>query len=207
MGSVKTRHQIAAEQTQRVIVDAAAQLFLARGYHATPMAQIAAQAGVAVQTIYNSIGSKRDVLSRVLDFAAAGEHAPTPVPQFMREQAEREPDPVRVIAQLVEFWQDALPRTAPIFRVIREAAVLDTDAAALDRDRAAQRLRNYASAARLLKDRGALSRSLTVDQAAAAIFAVGHPEVYRTLVIDGDWSQRRWAQWAKATLIATLIDG
>src|ERR1700692_1877521 len=113
MGAVKTRQQIAAEETQRVIVETAARLFLGRGYHGTSIGLIAAQAGVAVQTIYNSIGSKRDVLSRVLDFAAAGERAPVPVPQFMRERAERELDPVRIIEQLVEFWPGALPRTAP----------------------------------------------------------------------------------------------
>ena len=72
MGAVKTRQQIAAEETQRVIVEAAARLFLERGYHRTSIGQIAQEAGVAVQTIYNSIGSKRDLLSRVLDFAAAG---------------------------------------------------------------------------------------------------------------------------------------
>src|ERR1700680_4972486 len=97
MGAVKTRQQIAAEETQRVIVETAARLFLGRGYHATSIGQIAAQAGVAVQTIYNSIGSKRDVLSRGLDFAAAGEQAPVPVPQFMREQTEHEVDPIRII--------------------------------------------------------------------------------------------------------------
>ena len=147
MGPVKTRQQIAAEETQRVIVQAAARLFLERGYHATSIGQIAAEAGVAIQTIYNSVGSKRDVLSRVLDFAAAGERAPVPVAQFMREQAERESDPHRLIEQLVEFWHGALPRTAPVFRVLREAAAIDPDAAALERERSAQRLHNYELAA------------------------------------------------------------
>jgi AcrR family transcriptional regulator len=188
-----------------VIVEAATRLFLERGYHSTSIGQIAQQAGVAVQTIYNSIGSKRDVLSRVLDFAAAGERAPVPVPQFMREQAEREFDPVVIIEQLVEFWQGALPRTAPVFRIIRDAAGIDPDAAALDRDRAAQRLRNYEIAARLLDRRGALRDGLTIDQAAAAIFAIGHPETYRTLVLDGDWDDHHWAAWARATLQAALI--
>jgi AcrR family transcriptional regulator len=205
VGTVKTRQQIAAEETQQVIVQTAARLFLERGYHATSISQIAAEAGVAVQTIYNSIGSKRDVVSRVLDFAAAGERAPVPVPQFMREQAERELDPVRIIEQLVEFWQGALPRTAPVFRVIREAAAIDPEAAALERDRAAQRLHNYATVAVLLDQLGALRNGLTIDQAAAAIFAIGHPDTYRTLVLDGDWDDRRWAAWARATLEATLI--
>jgi AcrR family transcriptional regulator len=205
MGSVKTRQQIAAEETQRVIVQAAAALFLERGYHATSIGQIAARAGVVVQTIYNSIGSKRDVLSRALDFAAAGERAPVPVPQFMREQAELEPDPVRVIEQLVEFWQGALPRTAPMFRVIREAAAIDPEAATLERDRAAQRLRNYQTAAGLLDRRGALRDGLTIRQAAAAIFAIGHPDTYRTLVLDGDWNERQWAEWARTTLQGALL--
>jgi AcrR family transcriptional regulator len=205
VGHVKTRQQIAAEETQRVIVHAAADLFLARGYHATSIGQIAAAAGVAIQTIYNSIGSKRDVLSRVLDFSAAGDRAPVPVPQFMQDQAEREPDPRQIIEQLVEFWQDALPRTAPVFRVIREAAAIDPEAAVLERDRAAQRLGNYKIAARLLDQRGALRDDLTTTQAAAAIFAIGHPETYRTLVLEGQWNDRQWAAWARATLTAALM--
>jgi AcrR family transcriptional regulator len=205
MRAVKTRQQIAAEETQRAIVKAAARLFLARGYHSASIGQIAQEAGVAVQTIYNSIGSKRDVLSRVLDFAAAGERAPVPVPQFMREQTEREVDPIQIIEQLVEFWQGALPRTAPVFRIIREAAGIDPEAAALERDRAAQRLRNYENAARLLDQRGALRDGLTIDQAASTIFTIGHPDIYRTLVLDGDWDDRQWAAWTRATLEAALI--
>ena len=205
MSSVKTRQQIAAEETQRVIVQAAAELFFEHGYHATSIAQIAAAAGVAVQTIYNSIGSKNDLLSRTLDYAAAGERAPVPVPAFMREQAESETDPTRIIDQLVKFWQGALKRTAPVFRVIREAAALDPEAAALERERAVQRLRNYQIAARLLKERGALRDDLTLDQAAAAIFAIGHPETYRTLVLEGSWNERQWADWARNTLEAALL--
>src|SRR5919106_3664088 len=90
---VKTRQQIAAEETQRAIVEAAARLFAVYGYHATSIGRIASEAGVAVQTIYNSLGSKRAILSRVLDFAAAGDRAPARVPRFMLEQAEQEPDP------------------------------------------------------------------------------------------------------------------
>lgn len=95
---------------------------LADGYNATSITRIAREAGVAVQTIYNSVGAKRDLLSRVLDFAAAGAQAPTPVATFMRERAERTDDPREIIAGLAAFWAEGLPRTAPVFRVIREAA-------------------------------------------------------------------------------------
>jgi AcrR family transcriptional regulator len=203
---VKTRKQLAADETQRVIVEAASRLFLEHGYHATSIGRIATEAGVAVQTIYNSVGSKGDLLSQVLSFAAAGERAPIPVPQFMHEQAEFEPDPRRIIAQLVEFWRGALQRTAPIFRIIREAAAADPEIAALDRRRSAQRLGNYRRAAQLLTDRNALRDGLTIDDAAAAMFAIGHPETYRALVLDGDWDVDAWATWLQATLEAALLE-
>jgi AcrR family transcriptional regulator len=205
MEPVKTRKQLGAEETQRVIIAAASRLFLEHGYHASSIGRIAAEAGVAMQTIYNSVGSKRDLLSRVLDFAASGERAPVPVPQFMREQAEAEPDPRRIIAQLVEFWRGALPRTAPVFRIIREAAAADPEIAALERGRSAQRLGNYRHAAQLLSDRNALRDGLTIDAAAAAIFAIGHPETYRALVLDGDWDVDAWGTWLQATLEAALL--
>jgi AcrR family transcriptional regulator len=202
---VKTRKQLAAAETQRVIVAAAARLFLEHGYHATSIGRIAAEAGVAVQTIYNAVGSKRDLLSRVLDFAATGERSPLPVPQFMREQADREPDPRQIIAQLVEFWRGALPRTAPVFRIIREAAAADLEIAALEQGRAAQRLRNYRQAAQLLADRDALRPGMSLDDAAATIFAIGHPETYRALVLDGDWDDDAWAAWLQATLETAIL--
>jgi AcrR family transcriptional regulator len=205
MQPVKTRKQLAAEETQRVIVEAASRLFLEHGYQATSIGRIASKAGVAVQTIYNAVGSKRELLSRVLDFAAAGERAPVPVPQFMRDQAESEPDPRRIIAQLVEFWRGALPRTAPVFRIIREAAAADPEIGALERARSAQRLGNYRQAAQVLADRDALRAGLTIDGAAAAIFAIGHPETYRALVLVGDWDDDTWAGWLQSTLEAALL--
>jgi AcrR family transcriptional regulator len=201
-----TRQQIAKQETQRTIVEAAARLFAMHGYNATSIGRIASEAGVAVQTIYNSVGAKRELLSRVLDFAAAGERAPTPVAEFMRERAERNDDPRQILEQLVDFWRDAVPRTAPVFRMIREAAAGDADAAQLERVRAAQRLRNYRQPAQLLADKGALRHELTVEQAAATVFAIGHPDTYRTLVIDGDWDIDTWTAWARQALEAALIE-
>lgn len=148
-----------------------------------------------MQTIYNAVGSKRDVLSRVLDSAAAFEFAPVPL----------EAEPGRIVAELVEFWRGAYPGSAPLLRVVREAAVGDVEAATLERERTVTQLRRYADVARLLANRGALRTGLSVDHAAAAIFAIGHPETYRTLVLDGHWGDERWAAWAQATLEAALL--
>jgi hypothetical protein len=145
-----------------------------------------------------------DVLEMRREVRALG-RAPVAVPQFMQEQAEREPDPCRVIAQLAEFWRGALPRTAPVFRVIREAAAADPEVASLERARSAQRLANYRKAATLLAARGALRDGLTIDAAAATIFAVGHSETHRALVLDGDWDDDAWVEWVRTTLEAALL--
>ena len=206
MSDVKSRREIAAEATQRVIVETAARLFVEQGYAPTTISQIARESGVAVQTIYNSTGSKLELLSRVLDFAAAGDKAPRPVPAFMQEQAEAEPDARKVIAQLVEFWRGGLERTAPIFEVIRQAAALDPEIAALETERAQARLRNYGIAGRMLAGRGQLRSGLSPDAAAAVIFSLGHPESYRLLVHKSGWSSEQWAEWVTDALEAALLD-
>ena len=46
---------------------------------------------------------------------------------------------------------------------------------------------------------------MTIDGAAAAIFAIGHPETYRALVLDGGWDEDAWATWLQVTLEAALL--
>ena len=205
MTPVKSRREIAAEATQRVIVESAAKLFVEQGYAPTTITQIARESGVAVQTIYNSIGSKGALLSRVLDFAAAGDKAPRPVPAFMREQAEAEPDPRKVIAQLVEFLLFMLQRPPTTILLIYTTPFLAREIAALETQRAQARLKNYGTAARLLADRGHLRAGLDPDAAAAIIFSLGHPESYRLLVHRSGWSSDRWAAWVTDALAAALL--
>ena len=129
------------------------------------MGDVAREAGVAVQTIYNAVGSKRELLSRALDFAAAGDEAPTPVPVFMHERAQRKTDAREILRQLVDFWRGGLARTAPVFAVIRQAAALDPEVAELQRRRAEQRLKNYGQAAGRLAELDALRGGLSLDDA------------------------------------------
>jgi hypothetical protein len=58
----------------------------------------------------------------------------------------------------------------------------------------------------MVAKRGALRKGLTIEAAAAAIFAIGHPETYRTLVLDGDWNNADWATWAQSALEHTLLE-
>ena len=87
-----------ARATRRRIIAAAADSFVAHGYGATLLDQVAAEAGVAVQTVYFHFGNKRTLLKHVLDVAAVGDDEPVPLLErpWVRE-IQAEPDPRRII--------------------------------------------------------------------------------------------------------------
>jgi AcrR family transcriptional regulator len=188
-----------AAATRGQVVEAAAHLFAEQGYTGTSIGAIATRAGVAVQTIYNAVGNKAAVLSAVLDAAASGPDAPTPVREFMVERTRDAPDAAGVLDLLADWFVDVNARTAGIHATIREAAAVDPDAAELERARARQRLRNYGLAAAALRERGGLG-GMTDDEAAATIFALGHPTAYRTLVIDEGRTPDAYRAWLRAAL-------
>jgi len=201
----RTRREIAAEATQTQIVETAARLFMGQGYVATTIGSIAEEAGVAVQTVYNSVGSKAEVLSAVLDRIAAGPEAPTPVPEFMRARSDRARDADAVVGLLADWFAEVQPRLAPLWDVIAAAAGADPDVARLRRDRDAQRLRNYELAARLLAAKPGAAHTLSVREAAAVIWSLGHPSVYQQLVGRQGWSVSRYRRWLRQSLRAVLV--
>ena len=60
-----------AEDTRRSIVEAAAALFAERGYARTSVAAVAAAAGVAVNTVYTSVGGKSALIMAMSEDGAA----------------------------------------------------------------------------------------------------------------------------------------
>src|SRR5258707_727390 len=68
----------AAEQTRRHILEAARRLFLERGYVATSMAAIAAEAGVSHETVYATFGPKPVLFRYLIEIALSGTDAPVP---------------------------------------------------------------------------------------------------------------------------------
>src|SRR5580704_16624071 len=54
------------EETRRVLIEAAAAEFEAKGYAATSMADVAQRAAVSTKTVYRLIPNKADLLTRVV---------------------------------------------------------------------------------------------------------------------------------------------
>ena len=76
-----SRRRAAAEQTKAAVLRAARELFTTRGYAATPVADIARAAGVSVDTLYETVGRKPQLLLAVHDMELAGGDAPAETEQ------------------------------------------------------------------------------------------------------------------------------
>lgn len=198
------RRRLRAAATRHDIVAAAGRLMLERGYVASSIGAIAEEAGVAVQTIYNSVGNKADLLSAVLDVAAAGPDAPALVPSVMRQRVGGATSAPAIIRILADWFLEVNERTADVNRVISQAAAVDAEIAELERRRAAARLHNYGEAASSLRALRGLRGGLSDHEAAAAIWAVGHPQVFRTLVTELGWAPGAYRDWVEKTLRGSL---
>jgi len=209
MAAVKTQSSGArrarGDAVERQIIEAADRLFRTQGYVGTTIDALADAAGVAIQTIYNVVGPKSAVLSKVLDAAAAGPEAPRPVVEFMQERTADASDASAMVELLGDWFVEVHRRTNEVFEVIRNAAAVDPDIAALDTARARRRMEHYRLAATELARRSGANPDLSLDEAAAMIWSIGHPETYRFLVIELGWTPEGYRRWVTGCLRATLL--
>ncbi|MFF1382251.1 TetR/AcrR family transcriptional regulator [Arthrobacter sp. NPDC058288] len=199
-----TRRTAQAADTRLHIVATARELFAANGYVRTTIEGVSAESGVAVQTVYNSVGNKAALLSAVLDDAASGPNAPAQVLEFMRERTRQAPDLGSLLAMLADWFVEVHQRTGTVLGVIAQAAAVDADVAKLEKARALQRLTRYHEAAAAVRERGGLTSGMSDEDAAAAIWSLGHPQAYRTLVNDAGWTPEAYREWILKALAAAL---
>jgi AcrR family transcriptional regulator len=201
----RRRPAFAAVATRRTIVEAAQLAFIERGYMATTIDQIASASGVAVQTVYNSVGPKRAVLAAVLDHVTAGPESPSSVPDFMRRRVAATRTGRGAVRVLAAWFAEVHGRLGPMLRVLRDAAAFDPGIAELERARDARRFHNYHEAARVIAERADLRVGLGIADAAALIWSLGNAEIYRFLVLEQAWTPDRYRRWLEHALRAGLL--
>ena len=193
--------------TRRRIVAAAADLFLDQGYGATTLDQVAARAGVAVQTVYFHFGNKATLLKEALDVAAVGDDEPVALlDRSWLEELTAEPDPVRVIELWTNGGREILERMAPLLAVVRGTVGTDPDLAAQWEVNEGQRRTAFRALADLLADRGALLPGLTVEGAADLAFLITSAENYIVATHTLGWTPEHW-QRTMATLLTLGLLG
>lgn len=198
--SVVREHQ--AARTRAAVIDAAGAEFVARGYAATSIDDIAAAAQVARRTIY-AIGGKPELLKLAYETALAGDHEQVPVadrPAVARIVAE--PDPVAALHLYVDMCLGIGARVGPIHAALRAASGDDRVRALYEhfQERRAEATRRVVD---FLVDRGApIGRP---DTAADLLWLLVDPGTHHALVHERGWTEPQMADWLHTTVAQQIL--
>lgn len=198
--------QAQARRTRRVVLEAARRLFLERGYAATTVGAIAADAGVSMETVYKAFGNKPGLVKAVFDVSIVGDDEPVPLMQRERiERIQAEADPAHKLALYGEHLAEIGPRSVPVQLLVRAAAAGDAGVAGVWSEMLAERLTGMTIFARHLHDGGHLRPDVSADDARDILWTYNAAEVYELLVIHRGWSPPRYGRWVADALAAALL--
>jgi AcrR family transcriptional regulator len=194
-----------ARATRRVVVGAARDLFVRRGWTATSVEHVAAAAGVSRATVF-TVGGKAELLKLAYDTAIGGDDEDIAVADrpSVRELAAA-PDLDTLVARYVELDVATGARVAGIYVALRAAADADERVRALFADVQAQRLVGASGFVATLAERGGLRPGLDQERAADVLWTLLDPGLYAALVEDRGWPSERFAAWLEETLRAQLL--
>ena len=200
------RRRRAAARTRAAILEAARELFTERGYTATPMTAIADRAGVALDTVYASVGRKPELARLLIETAISGtDHA---VPAEQRDYVKA----VRAATDAgtkIDLYAAAVAATAPrlalVYSIIQQAAPAEPGLAALWAEIAERRAANMR---RFVANLATVSPlRLDPGEAADIVWATNAAEMYQLLVGQRDWTPQRYQAFLTDTWTRLLLPG
>jgi AcrR family transcriptional regulator len=192
---------VAAAETRREILRAARRLFAEHGYANTSVQQIAEESGVAVQTVYSSVGPKPTLvlaLNDLIDEEAGVEE--------LRAELADESDPAQLVARAVHLTRQLNERCGDIVRVLLSAEPAEPDAAAAVADGMRRHDQGARGMAHRLAGLGALRADVTPERAAAAFSMMTSPTSWRQLTEGAGWTFDEGETWLANSLGQLLLE-
>jgi AcrR family transcriptional regulator len=203
-----TRRAEQAAQTRRDILASAGAMFRQHGYSGVSMPAIAADARVAVETIYRAFGSKAGLFKAVIEAAVAGgsTRADTPVEERPVIKAViDEPDPRRQVRMYAATQPGIHRRSGPLLRALAAAAGSDTELRALWEEIESSRLVGQGRFVGMLEGRGMLRTGLSAEEGRDILWTLCSLAVFDALVTTLGWSVERYEAWLADTLTCALL--
>lgn len=193
------RTQQAAE-TRREILLAARKLFAEKGYAATQLSDIAAEANVSVQTLYASIGSKAKIGLALVDFI--NEQSDIPENDAIQQSMTTPVEMIRANAHLVRVLYERAGEFILAMAVAAESEPELREPVEAGRRYHREGMQRQAERLAAL---GALREGLTVDEAAGMLTALALPEVVLHLHRGEGWSYDQIEAWLAGSYIRLLL--
>jgi AcrR family transcriptional regulator len=200
------RRQEQAALTRQQILEAAQGLFELQGYAATAMSAVAAEARVALKTVYLVFETKSGLLRALWDQLLGGADDAVPVvdrPWYREMMAA--PDARQILELNARNSRMVKMRAAGLMRVIRDAAAADADAGELWSLIQSEFHANQATVVQALKARHALRHGLSAERATDIVWTLNHPDVWQLLVVHCGWTPEAYQKWLAETFCAQLL--
>jgi AcrR family transcriptional regulator len=201
------RRREQAARTRRDVIRAAGQLFRERGY-AVPMPEVAASAGVVVETIYRVFGSKPGLFRAVVEGLLAGGVSRAEVAVSDRPAIRaiiEEPDARRKVALYAATQTGIHRRAGPLLRALRDAKASDPQLGRLWNELEAWRRDGQAQFVAHLAEGGGLRTDRSTDEATDIVWTLCSLAVYDLLVVARGWTAERYEAWLAAGLTRELL--
>lgn len=211
-GSRRERAEQERRDTRAKVLAAAKRRFLADGYTATKMVDIADEAGVALASVYRAGRSKASLIQMLLEEASTADGAVEPpdrppmmsgteLPTFPLIAAESNPE--RQVEMIAERIAEVMKSIGPLWSVFRDAAGVDTEAAAAMDAALEHRAAAFEVAIRLLPAKRLRSSRA---ECADTLWALSSPDTYLMLRSKREWTHRRYADWLGRSLHVLLLN-
>jgi AcrR family transcriptional regulator len=199
-----SRRQEQARATRRAVLQAAHDLFVSQGYGRTTMADVAASAGVSVETVYAAFRNKATLLHRVWDVTVGGDDEEVAFherPEVLAIRAE--PDLEKRLRAHARFATATARRTGPFLRALEAAAGADDAAAAMLQEIDRQRYEGIGHMAR----EAAATGQLAVDETIChdLVWATTDATLWHRLVEQRGWSDEQFAEHLGDTWVGWLV--
>ena len=177
----ETRARIAAE-ARRVLEET--------GYAGMTIPAVAKAAGVAVPTVYAIFGSKKGIVSELLDAARFGEGF-----QVLLAQAREVKDPMELLKFPPRFSRRIYEAEIPVENLLQGAGMVAPELAAVEDERNCQRYDSQVMVVDALERAGLLRVGLSRDSARAILWALTSREMFRMLVRERGWTGDEYEAW------------
>ena len=203
MSRAKYRSELRQQQaaaTRQAIIDAGRALFVEKGYAGATIADIAARAGVAVPTVYASVGPKPAILDELRQqMPADAGVAPIDVGVFLASLD----DPQSLIAGCTAAVRRLIETSGDLLHAIEAAAQFEPIAARAWEEGLAIHRAGWAFVCQRLVNFGTLEPA-NASRAADVMSMISLPQSWRTLHQEYAWSHDEIEGWIIATSLGLL---
>ncbi|MGW1678958.1 TetR/AcrR family transcriptional regulator [Saccharopolyspora sp. NPDC002376] len=193
------RRMTQAHQTRAEIADAARRLFVARGWAATTVRDVAREAGVSAPTVYAAYQNKTGLVWALAEAADIAADLPRQI-----DELEATTYPRQHLAAMAGYDRRVFERAGDLIALIREAGRTEPE------------LANFYRQAREVADRtrfqtftswpeGTLRPDLDIPTAVDIYATLCNIDVYTTLTAERSWSPDHIEQWWSETLARELL--